>query len=172
MTMFSISNNLSHVEHARLLEVCFRYADVFSLTEAPRFSHGERLLFEQLQPFLLSKFETRHWFRRYIRKPYSHKIRLFRACPEAKEILASKYKNLFMRSDNEWELPEDLCFFSGKKLFMGSVTHERICYVYPENEKMRAEFMQICRWDIEIPDPAEQIILRDDYAPIETEWDR
>jgi len=170
--MLSATKEFSHAEHDRLLKVCFKYADVFSLKRAYFTSDDEIKLLEELRPYLLKVIKSCHWFCYYVPERNIMEIQLFRACPETKKILRDHF-NRYFYVENELqksELPEDVSFFRQNKLFMGTVMHEGMCYVYPPTEESAAEFMQICKWDTVKAKPAEQIILRDDYTPIETEW--
>ena len=42
---------------------------------------------------------------------------------------------------------EDLCFFRNGTLLLGTVSHERICMAYPEDNELAQRFRDaICGW--------------------------
>ena len=68
-------------------------------------------------------------------------VSLYRATEESKAVLLKYFRELFLShpaGNGAWEYGvqtlEDLCFFRGDELLLGTVTHEGICHVYPPDE--------------------------------------
>ncbi|SHM88004.1 hypothetical protein SAMN02746066_03720 [Anaerosporobacter mobilis DSM 15930] len=79
----------------------------------------------------------------------------------------SYFDNLFQQErnlDGTWgnikNLPEDLCFFTGNKLLLGTVSHEDICYVYPPTKEIASQFIKLGNWE-------EKNYLPDEHIHIE-----
>ena len=53
--------------------------------------------------------------------------------------------------DDEWghikDLPEDICFFNGNELFLGTLSHEYICDVYPPSDEIREKLLECGDWE-------------------------
>ena len=84
------------------------------------------------------------------------------------EEIIQKYFNDFInmediRENDRWgnikDLPEDMCFFVDNKLFLGTVSHENICEVYPPAEEIKKQLLKIGEWEELNDDKEQQIIL-------------
>jgi len=128
----------------RILRLCFRYADCFSLTELHRIQTPLKTdLQRELRPFLGTDFETRSWFLTPKMNPPRH-IFLYRADPEALPVLERYAHSL---SGLGYRMPEekleDLCFFSGYTLFFGILAPDGFCGVYPPTEGFEKELLSV-----------------------------
>ena len=156
--MLSLKTEPKSSSLKQLFSECFQLSDTFSLTSGPYTTPSGEALLYLLKTYWLHTFKTRHWFCYYVPEGYEKRVFLFRSCAESKRIMMDSYRHLFFGNDFEWDLPEDICFFSGGKLFMGTVSHEGICYVYPPSQETAHRFQEICRWETRNEDTREQIV--------------
>lgn len=158
--MYSLNRNISGPHFVDLISACFDYADVFSLSQNRWFDiETERSinLLKQLNPFQINVLEVNHWFCYYVPKENAVKVHLFRATPEAKNIILSVYGKLFF-DGAAWEEPENICFFRNGRLVLGSVSHEKMCHLYDSELWLALKNHEF--WEC-VPDEAnEQIILQ------------
>lgn len=154
--MYRTEENIENEQLREFLDVCFSYADVFSLTKGYFADAETEKMLDRLKPYLIKDIKTTHWFSYYVMPDNKKHVYLFKVCPESREIVIELYKSLLFGMGDE---PlEDLCFFRDKKLFLGTVSHERICFLYPVNDEMALAFKRICDWE-EVDDiSAEQIV--------------
>lgn len=132
---------LSAREAARLLRLCIRLCDCFTMTEVPYGSASD--MQKALKPYLIRDFQTSRWFERQKVSPPMH-VFLYRTDPGAGEILESYTKHLFR---TEFRIPEqnmeDLCFFSDNTLIFGTMSEEKFCCVYPPSEGFEKELLSV-----------------------------
>ena len=156
--MYRIAENTNVGCIGTFLATCFEFADSFSLTEGYRETDESKEMLKSLKPYLIKTLETEHWFSYYVTPLNKKRVHIFKACPESREILMRLYTGLFLDGVEEWVIPEDLCFFINKKMFLGTVSHEIICFLYPVDDEMALAFKGICDWE-EVDDiSAEQIV--------------
>ena len=151
-------------EHfGRLLDYCCSACDVFSLTVGWAYYAKEDIV-DCLTPYLLKEIVTTHWFSYYSSDKQPLKVRLYPVCAETMEILFAYYPNLFCDDDiPRLEFPrlEDICFFRGGTLMLGSVTHESICHAYPSDEETEAALYDCYSGWKRDEDDCEQISLKE-----------
>lgn len=145
-----------------LLDLCFSYADVFSLTKAVWANNTSTVLEQQLAPFLIRRFQTRDWFCSKIEDGPPFIVTLYHATKEAKTIIRDTFNDIFLTpTDNctgaEEPTLEDLCFFADKVLFLGSLTHEYICDVYPLDDQFEEQLCTLGKW-IDFSNGSEHLI--------------
>ena len=140
-----------------LLTECFNTADTFSLTEGPKLYPEGKALLDALQPYSIKTIETQHWFSYYVPESCKKRVYIFKVCEESAMALREFYKGLFVDEDTRWTTLEDLCFFLNKKLLLGTVTHEYICYFYPLTEAIKERFKGLCDWQ-EVEDDLNELI--------------
>lgn len=155
--MLSLEKELEFNSFQKLILECFKRADIFSLTQND--SLHQKVLGE-LAPFLIKEIKVQHWFCYYVPQGYEKNVFLFRAALETRKIILSNYHSLFFKDSEKWELPEDLCFFKNNRLLLGTVTHEDICYAYPDTREFADFLKQIGNWR-ELPDNYEEMITLD-----------
>jgi len=115
-------------------------------------------ILEALSPFLITTFQTCHWFCNYVPENNPLEVRLYQINKQSMEIIFSEYDKLF--SEHTFlKKPEDICFFLNGKLLMGTVLHERICFAYEENQVFIDSIMQVGKWQYKIGSTDEQIII-------------
>lgn len=159
------------------LDLCFNYASYFSLSRAAWEFCVDKNLERELEPFKVKTVKTlrwfcydrripmRLWFRFYLRRSKRiMKISVYQATSEAKAILLKHYSKLFLFAENCTHINsaptlEDLCFFTREKLFVGTVSHEYICYVYPPDETFEKELSRFGRWVYQEDSVNDQILL-------------
>ena len=124
-----------------LMELCFSRSTLFSLTRAKWKKSADSDLENDLKPFLDRSLKTCRWFCYQVMDTAPLEVSLYRATEDSKAILLKYFRELFLSrpaGDGEWEYGaqtlEDLCFFRGDELLLGTVTHEGICHVYPPDE--------------------------------------
>lgn len=128
----------------RLLDLCFEYADTFSLSRAG-WERQDDTLERALEPYVLRRLRTTRWFCYYTAKSNPQRIALYPLNEQTKSILRAQYRGLFLE-DWSGRLPrwvpsmEDLCFFRNGRLLLGTVSHERICVAYPEDDELAQRF--------------------------------
>lgn len=143
----------------KILLESIEVSDVFSLTVGPFEGQNSDVLRQQLEPYLLRTIKTQHWFSYYVPTGYEITVNLYQSCEETKKILKQSYHRLLGRSPERVTNLEDICFFQNGKLFLGTVSHEYICFAYPPNNQFYDTLTKICSWDIVDDVTDEQITL-------------
>jgi hypothetical protein len=148
-----------------ILELCFQRCDSFSLTlnSWPGTTNGLRA---ELEPYLQGSIVTSRWFSYYTTEYNPLKILLYPVSSNTKAIMGEYCKRLHLFDVNErawYQDVEDLCFFIGDKLIFGTVSHERICQVFPPDESFRTQLLAVFDHWQSGNDFSEQISLSD-YA--------
>ncbi len=156
--MLKLNANIKEIEFNSFLDICFKYSSYFTFTQNGYTKYAksqEHILFlEELTPFLIKRIKTHHWHCYYVPKGYLIHVFLYKVDMEAKEIIKKHFNNLFLKEqmNNKLgevsKLPEDLCFFIEDKLFVGTVSHEEICHVYPPGDQIYNEIHQLGDWTI------------------------
>ena len=128
----------------RLWDVCFANSDTFSLSSAPWDGLDDRLE-RALKPFLLHQMDTMRWFCYYVPDYNKLHMKIYPLNEQTKQILRTHYLGLFLddwaRKGQDWNPSlENICFFRNGKLLLGTVSHEHICVVYPEDEALAQRF--------------------------------
>ncbi len=158
--MYSLLTNISGQPFEKFISFCFENADVFSLTKSSWPGAGKSNEFirvmQLLSPYHTNTVHTNHWFCYRVPEGYDIEIYLFTATAESKRIILEQYDSLFYQ-DKAWDKPEDLCFFQNGRLTVGSVSHERICFLYPQTKEWMA-LTELCGTWEEVPDEAEEQI--------------
>ena len=131
--MISLVKNLCGSHFEEYISVCFDLADTFSLTEngweaAKKSGESARIL-ELLDPYLIRMIKVQHWFCQSVPVGHEKEVYLFNITEDSKKILLQEYDGIFY-DEEVWMKPEDICFFKNGKLIAGSLSHEKICYVY------------------------------------------
>ncbi len=145
----------------KVFDICASSCEMFSLTVGWAYYAKEDIV-ELLAPYLCREIETTRWFSYYTSEKQPLKVRLYPICDETMEILSAYYPNLFCDDDipqSEFPRLEDICFFRGGKLLLGSVTHELICHAYPSDEETEAAFYDCYSGWKRVEDDEEQITL-------------
>lgn len=142
-----------------LLDLCFELSTYFSLTKfEPYDKPSYTALLKELTPFYIKTFDTSHWFCFYTLRGTIERL-LFSANTHTKEILQRYFNHLFLGKEHYHSEFEDLCFFIGDKLLLGTVSHEHICHVYPPDDLTCEKFKQLGDWEEVEYSPDEHISI-------------
>lgn len=148
-----------------ILELCFRESDCFSLTYCGLPGHTNELITE-LFPHRCGKVNTSRWFCYITLADNPIERFLYPASSDTMGILKKHYTGLFLdnvydKSSEYKQSLEDLCFFRENKLIMGTVSHEKMCSVYPTDEDFSSRLLQCFGHWMFRNDDGEQICLSD-----------
>lgn len=151
---------------AQLLNFCFKHSEFFSFT-APKIPTANRITLQnELSRYTYAIITTTHWFN-YITLPDNPLKRIIYHVNNETLSILNKYCHRLFLFDSRCPLSswnqtlEDLCFFSDGKLFLGTVSHEYICEVFPPNSIVKSELFSIYPHWKEVEDSTEQIKLSD-----------
>ena len=144
----------------QFLDVCWPYVDYFTFA-GPATSYDDScLLKDALHPWFDSVVTLSERFG-YGPGSTPDRIYLYRAAEGAKEAILACYSDIFFRKRSptglggypkeEGSLFDDLCLYSDKKLFFGSISHEGECFLWPLSEEMRQALVEnedwgVCEW--------------------------
>lgn len=143
------------------LDVCWPHVDYFTfsccrddiVSEEQRYGDFCELK-KDLKPWFAGRNVRNEWFG-YGWGPYKEAemcIYRYRASEEAKELILSYYRDIFMQFPtnkpriNIIRAFDDLCLFNQGKLFYGSVCHENEAYLYPLTMQMRTAVTSLSQW--------------------------
>ena len=160
--MLSLVKNLCGRYFEEYLSACFDVADTFSLTEngweaAKKSGESVRIL-ELLEPYFIRTVKVQHWFCQRVPAGHEKEVYLFSITDASKKIILQEYNSIFY-DDTVWMKPEDICFFKNGKLISGSLSHERICYVYDYEDMFSERVTLQSAWKIIPHNQNEQINL-------------
>lgn len=153
------------VVFTQILSLCFQHSEFFSFT-VPEIPDTDSTLQNELSQYTHTTITTNHWFN-YITLPDNPLKRIiYHVNDEALSILNKHCHRLYLFdsqcSFSSWnQTLEDLCFFSNDKLFLGTVSHEHICEVFPPDSIVKSELLSIFPHWKEVDDSTEQIKLSD-----------
>ena len=143
----SIIKNRKYLD--ALFDICFANSDVFSITYVSD-QNKSILLQNRLKPFILGEIVTTQWFCYRVTKKNQLHISLYRSNKTTRDIMKKYYPGIFcsdwMGESISWDQnAEDVCFFKNEKLILGTVSHERICLVFPplDNSSFEKEIQNI-----------------------------
>lgn len=151
------------------LKLCFKYASHFSFSRAPWAMCTDTMLERELARFEEAHITTSRWFG-YNFPDDTMEVLVYHACPEAESVLKEHCLNLFMdycQNHRPRGAPtlENLCFFGQDTMFIGTISHEFICAVYPPNGEFERCLLHIDRWQQETNDEGfERVILSQYYS--------
>ncbi len=132
---------LSGDAFGQLLDYCFAHSDCFTLTwqgsdcpETPEWNRLQGEFLAQLAPWLTGRISTSRWFWIRVSPKRPLAVFLYSTAPGAKQVLADTFHDLFLAAGEDcfW-LPEDLCFFSQGRLWLGTSSHEYHASAYPRS---------------------------------------
>ena len=139
----------------QFLDVCWPYVDYFTFA-GPATSYDDScLLKDALHPWFDSVVTLSERFG-YGPGSTPDRIYLYRAVAGAKEAILACYSDIFFRKRSftglggypieQCSVFDDLCLYSDKKLFFGSISHEGECYLWPLDEEMRKALVDNEDW--------------------------
>ncbi len=141
--MLSINKNPKSKVFHDLIDVCFEVCDEFHLvirTDMGIIGDLPDTLKVFKDSFKVMKKES-EWASTILGDGFTADVYYFKADEHAKTILKNMADSLF-----EFEmpsLPEDLSFFKNGEVWMATSSHEKQCFIYPQNQDETAEIMSI-----------------------------
>ena len=145
---------LSGDAFGRLLDYCFAHSDCFTLTwqgsdcpETPEWNRRQGEFLAQLAPWLTGRISTSRWFWIRVSPKRPLAVFLYSTAPGAKQVLADTFHDLFLAAGEDcfW-LPEDLCFFSQGRLWLGTASHEYHASAYPRSRGEAELLLSLGPW--------------------------
>lgn len=150
---------LSGENFRSLMKLCFRNADSFSLSKmnVPNYPNAVE---DMLSPYLKTTIKSTKWFAYNGAEPLIETI--YAAVPETLDILVHCYQDVFLEKKgkvpkkkheqigNTFLYPgvlEDICFFSGRQMILGTLSHEYICMARCISREFEEELLSLARWD-------------------------
>lgn len=102
-----------------------------------------KAVLEALAPYLRKTEKTRVWIYGVWTEDNAAEndfteVYFYNLTPESKKILLTYYDSLFHKKSEPhgWKKPEDICFYKENSILLGSVSHERECFLYAEQIKL------------------------------------
>jgi hypothetical protein len=146
-----LSDNIELNVFTEMLTIAFDNADYFSLTKNSccRKSSDKCPVALELDPYLIQQFKTTHWHSYYVTKENPLLINIYKTNASTKQILSHSFDNLFLLNKEGFldGYFEDICFFKGEELFIGSVSHESICNLYlKDNSSFYDDILSLAKW--------------------------
>jgi len=150
--------NISEKNFFKLLDYCFENCQLLTLSNIwPSGWKNDDMVnnfIDSIQKYNIRNFRTNNWFcmhnnteealQHYAEVPEDgdgfFDVYLYETHPGLKEILKKTTDNLFFNTYDKTKSRystaphslEDLCFFKDNLLFLGTLSHEQICLIYPE----------------------------------------
>lgn len=139
------------------LDLCFSEATSFSLQKGLWPNAINTSLEKDLEPYRLQTIHSIKWFGYDLSNAppgseWTMCIQIYSASDSTKSILKSYFNDIFLGYASSDTLPnkftlEDLCFFKGKDIIVGSVSHEFILHVYPPNQTFEQTLLHSDEWE-------------------------
>lgn len=156
--IFEPPTTIAGKNFSEFLELCLYNADIFSLNKAVWTNCVCKDLQKELDPFLEREIQTIKWFGYdYSAAPIADRrtinVYIYRADIGVKDIIVKYCSDIFLRIERNGEFQdsnhtlEDLCFFSEKKMFAGTVSHEFLLNVDPPNKEFEDLMRKVGSWN-------------------------
>ena len=149
-------NNIQYEKFNNLIDICFSCCSYFTFTKNrwPGYASDSRHIafIEKLEKQYIKMLNVNHWHCNYVPPGYSMEILVYKTEDIAKEIIKCNFDNIYLKLNTENSvnsinpLPEDLCFFIENSMFLGTVSHESICFAYPPSEKVGDALKEVGDW--------------------------
>jgi hypothetical protein len=158
--------NISGKAFRQLMEACFNLSGHFTLTYG-LWANRVDTMYKELKPYAVNEKSLHSWFGYYplpSGEQSTPMVRiLYPANGATRGIIERYFGNLWLDSKEKGRKQslEDICFFSNGKLILGTVSHERICRVFPPDEAFKSLLRDVYPYWMESDDSSEQIDLRD-----------
>lgn|GEM_PF-5316638 len=155
---YLVSENICGNNFRQLLDLLGANADFFTMNNhycniknPPPLGR----LFNALAPFRTDTLRVSDWYCNYDMSQYYMddvaeyriEVQVYPSNSTTLDIIKSTCGNIYLFS--HWLIPhgEDLCFFKDGQLFMGTVSHERICGIYPLTKAMSQKLQMYGEWE-------------------------
>ena len=150
MNIYMLSGHCENGAFHALMDICFEYSDYFTLgfDDNSFCSSNHYSLEAELAPYLLCTQKVDLW---YCYTPAFNVLHVFKAIPETQKII-DKYCNsiYFDEIDNQCGRQQfkycDLCFFREDQLFLGTISHEHMAYIYSPFEDIWIDLLNAGHW--------------------------
>ena len=136
----NVDSRLEGETFQKMMDLCFAKATSFSLSRYgnPGIIYNiERLL----MPYKIKELMVNDWFG-YMGMEKPIRVFLYQANENTKHIIKNHYTDIFLNCS----CFNDLCFFKGKQMFLGTVSHELICAVNLLDESFEQEVLPLTKW--------------------------
>jgi len=147
------------------LRICFSHSTCFTLSKVipPGYELIPNAPEAQLAPYLIKTISPESWYG-YGQISENMVQCVYPANGESMQILCGSYEDIFLvRRKRLKKVPvdtvgwrpkrvstlENLCFFSGEKMIVGTLSHEYICSTNFINEEFAGELMKVGNWRVE-----------------------
>lgn len=142
-----------------LMQLCFNYADSFSLSKTSMPTYPSAVE-DMLSPYLKTSIQSTTWFAYHGVDPLIEMI--YAAVPETLDILTLCYQDIFLKKKGnvpkkkheqmgqKFVYPsvlEDICFFSGRQMILGTLSHEYICMARCVSQEFEEKLLSLAHWD-------------------------
>lgn len=142
-----------------LMQLCFRNADSFSLSKMalPTYPNAVE---DMLAPYLKTSMKSAKWFAYNGAAPLVEMV--YEARPETLDILIRCYQDVFLERDGRVpkkkheqightflypSVLEDICFFKGRQMIFGTLSHEYICVARCISQEFEESLLSLARWE-------------------------
>ena len=145
-----LNETIRNPNFTKVMELCFADSSFLSFTKYFGFQESARSKHfdADLQPFLVETMKTIHWHCYHMLDPNRPlEVSIYRATQAVKEIVLNTFGNIYLTDHIKPPIAEDICFFRENELLLGTVSHERICHVYPKTEHSLNAFLQSANWE-------------------------
>ncbi len=139
------------------MRICFEEADGFSLSKTtPSYTNSVE---DMLEKYLIKTIKTEKWFAYNGKEKLTQMI--YKTSDEALDVILGCYQDVFFSKKkipkkkyeqvgNRFLNPsilEDICFFKGGKMFLGTLSHEYICAAEPFSDAFEKRIMEFGKWE-------------------------
>ncbi|MGM9522382.1 MAG: hypothetical protein ACI3VB_07890 [Oscillospiraceae bacterium] len=163
----NLCGGIENENFSRFLYICFSRAEFFSLsktvTEGTVPNTVETMLNKMLNKYIDKTLEPKMWF------GYPHIYQrivqtIYKANDDTLSILNDYYQDIFLinrkkvpkakidtigKTVKHASVLEDLCFWRGKSMFLGTLSHEYICATGQIDEELVKDLCQVASWSVE-----------------------
>jgi len=155
---FLESENIFGDEYIQFIDLLGVNSDFFTMNKHYD-NNGNVLLlgslFKALSPFCTDTLPVNDWYCNYDMSSYyvdnvvecRIEVQAYPSNSTTLDILKSNCNNIYLYGKETIPLGEDLCFFKNGELFMGTVSHERMCGIYPLTKNMSKKLQRYGKWN-------------------------
>lgn len=145
-----LDKNITNPNFKMIIDLCFEKSSYISFTKYYSSIESEQSKnFDlEINNYLVNKIKTTHWYCYYMlddSRPLE--VSVYKADQKVKDILLNTFNNIFLIGNKKPRIAEDLCFFSNDELLLGTVSHERACHIFPQNNQTLNSFLNIANWE-------------------------
>ena len=142
-----------------LMQLCFSNANSFSLSKMTIPTYPSAVE-DMLSPYLKTSIQCTKWFAYNGVDPLIEMI--YAAVPETLDILINCYQDVFLEKKgkvpkkkheqigHKFVYPsvlEDICFFNGRQMILGTLSHEYICMARCISQEFEERLLSLAHWE-------------------------